>query len=53
MDQWQAMIDGILHSRVGSYIYGGFLPNLQIGINAVNANTVPPTRGGLSKWPRP
>ena len=41
MNQWEAMIDRILHSRAGSYIYGGFMPNIQIGVNAVNENPVP------------
>lgn len=42
MNQWESMIDRILHSNVASYVYGGFMPNIQIGVNAVNENPVPP-----------
>lgn len=41
MNQWESMIDRILHSNVASYVYGGFMPNIQIGVNAVNENPVP------------
>jgi hypothetical protein len=41
MNSYEELINRVLHSRAASYVYGNFMPNILIGVDAVNENPVP------------
>ena len=41
MNSYEELINRVPHSRAASYVYGNSMPNILIGVDAVNENPVP------------